>query len=131
MKAARHRGETLRLESGVTLLDDCYNSNPVAVEAAVLTLGMAGGRRRVASSGTCSSWVGGREMHRATGERIAAGVDVLVGGGPCRPLLDGARSASGPEASPTSKTRPPRRRGSRAWVPPATPSWGRAPWRAP
>jgi len=100
MKAAPHRGETLRLGSGVTLLDDCYNSNPVAVEAAVLTLGMAGGRRRVAVLGDMLELgPAAAEMHRATGERIAAGVDALVGVGPMSAhLLDGARSASGPTA---------------------------------
>ena len=37
---ARHRGEVVRLGEGVTLLDDCYNSNPAALEAAVTALGL-------------------------------------------------------------------------------------------
>jgi UDP-N-acetylmuramoyl-tripeptide--D-alanyl-D-alanine ligase len=83
MKPARHRGEVLRLAGGITLLDDCYNSNPVAVEAAVQTLGMAGGRRRVAVLGDMLE-LGpeAAELHRATGARVAATLDVLVGVGP-------------------------------------------------
>jgi len=83
MKAARHRGEVLRLEGGVTLLDDCYNSNPVAVEAAVATLGMAAGRRRVAVLGDMLELgPAAAEIHRATGEGVAEKLDALVGVGP-------------------------------------------------
>jgi len=83
MKAARHRGEVLRLAQGVTLLDDCYNSNPVAAEAAVATLGMAGGRRRVAVLGDMLE-LGptAAEIHRTTGGRVAEMLDVLVAVGP-------------------------------------------------
>ena len=41
IKAAKSRGQVVRLNRGVTLLDDCYNSNPAAVDAAVTALGMA------------------------------------------------------------------------------------------
>jgi UDP-N-acetylmuramoyl-tripeptide--D-alanyl-D-alanine ligase len=83
MRPARHRGEVSRLARGVTLLDDCYNSNPVAVEAAVATLGMAGARRRVAVLGDMLE-LGPQAaaLHRATGERIADRLDVLIGVGP-------------------------------------------------
>jgi UDP-N-acetylmuramoyl-tripeptide--D-alanyl-D-alanine ligase len=83
MKAARHRGELVRLAGGVTLLDDCYNSNPVAVEAAVATLAMAGGRRRVAVLGDMLELgPAAAEIHRATGDRIADDVDALLAVGP-------------------------------------------------
>jgi UDP-N-acetylmuramoyl-tripeptide--D-alanyl-D-alanine ligase len=98
MRPARHRGEVRRLRGDVTLLDDCYNSNPVAVEAAVATLGMAGGRRRVAVLGDMLE-LGptAPEIHRATGERIAGKLDVLVAVGPLAAhLLEGAWAASGP-----------------------------------
>jgi UDP-N-acetylmuramoyl-tripeptide--D-alanyl-D-alanine ligase len=92
VRPARHRGEVLRLRGGVTLLDDCYNSNPVAVEAAVATLAMAGGRRRVAVLGDMLE-LGPTavEVHRETGTRIGDRLDVLVAVGPLSThLLEGA-----------------------------------------
>ena len=51
LRPARHRGEVVRLGEGVTLLDDCYNSSPEALEAAVAALALVPGRRRVAVLG--------------------------------------------------------------------------------
>ena len=82
MKAARHRGELLRLGHGVMLLDDSYNSNPVAVCAAVVALGTAGGRRRVAFLGDMLELgPDAPAIHRRTGEAVAPGLDVVVGVG--------------------------------------------------
>jgi UDP-N-acetylmuramoyl-tripeptide--D-alanyl-D-alanine ligase len=95
LRPAAHRGEVVRLSEQVTLLDDSYNSNPVAAEAAVASLGMAGGRRRVAFLGDMLE-LGprGRDLHVETGRNIGARVDVLVGVGPLAPgLLEGAREA--------------------------------------
>jgi UDP-N-acetylmuramoyl-tripeptide--D-alanyl-D-alanine ligase len=92
---ARHRGEVLRLGDGVTLLDDCYNSNPAAVEAAVIALGMAARGRRVAFLGDMLE-LGptGPALHRATGERVAASLDVIVAVGALAPeFLAGANAA--------------------------------------
>lgn len=96
LQAARHRGEMVRLGGGVTLLDDCYNSNPVAVEAAVAALAMAGGRRRIAFLGDMLE-LGPRasELHRETGERIAAGVDVVIAVGPLSGHLADAVARAG------------------------------------
>jgi UDP-N-acetylmuramoyl-tripeptide--D-alanyl-D-alanine ligase len=79
LEAAPHRGQVLRLPGGITLVDDAYNSNPVAVEAAVGALAMAGGKRRVAFLGDMLE-LGptGPALHRQTGERIAGGLDVVV-----------------------------------------------------
>ena len=93
MKPAPHRGEVLRLGESVTVIDDAYNSNPSAVEAAVTSLGMAGGGRRVAFLGDMLE-LGptGHELHMETGRRIAGRIDVLVGVGPlAHALLEGAR----------------------------------------
>ncbi|HVD77796.1 MAG TPA: UDP-N-acetylmuramoyl-tripeptide--D-alanyl-D-alanine ligase, partial [Vicinamibacteria bacterium] len=69
MKPARHRGQVLALGQGVTLLDDCYNSNPAAVEAAVTALGMAAPGRRVAFLGDMLELgPAGPDLHRETGE---------------------------------------------------------------
>ena len=93
MKAASHRGQVLRLGQGVTLLDDCYNSNPAGLDAAVVALRMTPGRRRVAFLGDMLE-LGprGPELHREAGERLAGHVDLVVGvGALARELLGGAR----------------------------------------
>ena len=91
-----HRGEVLRLGQGVTLLDDCYNSNPAAVEAAVTALGMAARGRRVAFLGDMLE-LGptGPELHRETGERLGGRAGRAGGGGRRWPqgFLEGAREA--------------------------------------
>jgi UDP-N-acetylmuramoyl-tripeptide--D-alanyl-D-alanine ligase len=101
MTAGRHRGEVRRLGQGVTLLDDCYNSSPDALEAAVVALGMAPGRRRVAVLGDMLE-LGptGPALHRERGAALAHRVDVVVGVGPlAKEILEGARSAGLPAAS--------------------------------
>jgi UDP-N-acetylmuramoyl-tripeptide--D-alanyl-D-alanine ligase len=95
MKPARHRGQVLALAERITLLDDCYNSNPAAVEAAVTALGMAAPGRRVAFLGDMLE-LGptGPELHRQTGERIAPGLQALVASGPLAAhFVEGARGA--------------------------------------
>jgi UDP-N-acetylmuramoyl-tripeptide--D-alanyl-D-alanine ligase len=94
LKAASHRGEVLSLGQGITVLDDCYNSNPTAVEAAVTALGLAARGRRVAFLGDMLE-LGptGPELHRQTGEKVAGRLDFVVTVGPlARLLLEGARS---------------------------------------
>jgi UDP-N-acetylmuramoyl-tripeptide--D-alanyl-D-alanine ligase len=98
MTAARHRGEVLRLGRGVTVLDDCYNSNPAAVEAAVTALDMSARGRRVAILGDMLELgAGADELHRATGRTVAARLDALVAVGPLAArFLEGAREAGLP-----------------------------------
>jgi UDP-N-acetylmuramoyl-tripeptide--D-alanyl-D-alanine ligase len=95
MKAASHRGQVLRLGQGVTVLDDCYNSNPAAVEAAVAALDMAARGRRLAILGDMLE-LGprGEELHRETGRLVAKKLDRLAGVGPLGAhFLEGAREA--------------------------------------
>jgi UDP-N-acetylmuramoyl-tripeptide--D-alanyl-D-alanine ligase len=95
IQAASHRGEVVRLGEGITLLDDSYNSNPAAVEAAVQALDMSAKGRRVAFLGDMLE-LGptGEELHRQTGEKIAAKLDALVGAGPlAKGFVEGARRA--------------------------------------
>jgi UDP-N-acetylmuramoyl-tripeptide--D-alanyl-D-alanine ligase len=95
LKAASHRGEVVSLGQGITVLDDCYNSNPTAVEAAVTALGLAARGRRVAFLGDMLE-LGptGPDLHRETGEKVAGRLDVLVAVGPlAEGFLDGARRA--------------------------------------
>ncbi len=98
MKPARHRGEVLSLAQGVTLLDDSYNSNPAAVEAAVTALDLAPRGRRLAFLGDLLELgPGGDALHRETGRRVGTKLQGLVGVGPrAAGFLAGARDAGLP-----------------------------------
>jgi len=101
MTAARHRGEVRRLGEGITLLDDCYNSSPDALEAAVVALGMATGRRRVAVLGDMLE-LGpiGPALHRERGSALPGRVDVVAAVGTlAKELLEGARTGGLPATS--------------------------------
>jgi UDP-N-acetylmuramoyl-tripeptide--D-alanyl-D-alanine ligase len=95
LRAARHRGEVVSLRQGVTLLDDCYNSNPVAVEAAVTALGLSARGRRVAVLGDMRELgPSAAELHRRTGEVVGGKLDLLVAVGEhAEDFLAGARRA--------------------------------------
>jgi UDP-N-acetylmuramoyl-tripeptide--D-alanyl-D-alanine ligase len=100
-RPAPHRGEVRRLGEGVVLLDDCYNSSPEALEAAVVALALAPGQRRVAVLGDMLE-LGptGPMLHHAAGHSLAGRVDVVVSVGPlAREILEGARRAGIPAAS--------------------------------
>jgi UDP-N-acetylmuramoyl-tripeptide--D-alanyl-D-alanine ligase len=95
LKAARSRGQVVRLGRRVTLLDDSYNSNPFAVEAAVTALGMAAPGRRVVFLGDMLE-LGptGPDLHRETGAKTAGRADVVVGVGGLGALIaEGAKAA--------------------------------------
>jgi UDP-N-acetylmuramoyl-tripeptide--D-alanyl-D-alanine ligase len=95
LEAARSRGQVRRLGENVTLLDDSYNSNPAAVEAAVIALDMAAQGRRVVFLGDMLE-LGpkGPELHRETGAKLFGRADVVVGVGALgREFAEGARRA--------------------------------------
>jgi UDP-N-acetylmuramoyl-tripeptide--D-alanyl-D-alanine ligase len=79
------RGERLRLRDGVTVIDDCYNANPMSMRAALDDLAAtAGDGRRVAVLGDMLE-LGPRERayHAEIGAHAAdLGVEVLVAVGP-------------------------------------------------
>ncbi len=108
---------------GVVLLDDCYNSSPAALEAAVVTLGLLGGPRRVAVLGDML------ELGPSAGLRCTASAAAALRRPRRRRDRRGlaregdrdrarARPASRARRSTTSRTRPrprrPRRSSSRA-----------------
>lgn len=99
---ARHRGEVRRLGEGVVLLDDSYNSSPAALDAAVVALTLAPGRRRVAILGDMLELGdAGPALHREAGGALPGRVDAVVGVGPLsKELVAGAREA-GLEADAT------------------------------
>jgi len=101
LRPARHRGEVVRLGEGVTLLDDCYNSSPEALEAAVVALSLLPGRRRVAVLGDMLE-LGptGPALHRERGRALGGRVDLVLGVGPlAEGIVEGAREAGIPAGS--------------------------------
>jgi UDP-N-acetylmuramoyl-tripeptide--D-alanyl-D-alanine ligase len=91
----RHRGEVRRLDEGITLLDDSYNSSPHALEASVVALTLAPARRRVAVLGDMLELgATGPELHRESGRALAGRVDMVIGVGPLsKEIVAGAREA--------------------------------------
>lgn len=103
LRPAAHRGEIVRLASGVTIVDDSYNANPTATKQALDVLKAAAASRRIAVIGEMLE-LGDRsaELHAGVGRAAArAGVDLLlaVGGAPAKALADGAIAAGMPADS--------------------------------
>jgi UDP-N-acetylmuramoyl-tripeptide--D-alanyl-D-alanine ligase len=101
LKPARHRGEIRRLGDGVIVLDDCYNSSPTALEAAVVALGLVPGLRRIAVVGDMLELgAAGPGLHGEAGRTLAGRADVVVGIGPLsRELVLGAQAAGTPPSA--------------------------------
>jgi UDP-N-acetylmuramoyl-tripeptide--D-alanyl-D-alanine ligase len=102
LQPAPHRGEIVRLASGVTVIDDSYNANPTATQRALDVLASGQDSRRIAVIGEMLE-LGARseELHEGVGRAVAnARVDVLlaVGGPPARALADAAVAAGMPAA---------------------------------
>jgi UDP-N-acetylmuramoyl-tripeptide--D-alanyl-D-alanine ligase len=75
-----YRGELVELEGGVTVVNDCYNANPMSMRAALDHLAGTSAERRLAILGTMAELGPDSERyHREIGEHAAAlGIDVLV-----------------------------------------------------
>ena len=77
---ADKRGQVLQLDN-ITVINDCYNSNPKALEAMVDALASMKATRRIVVAGEMLE-LGptAEEMHRAAGRHIAEKkIDVLIG----------------------------------------------------
>jgi UDP-N-acetylmuramoyl-tripeptide--D-alanyl-D-alanine ligase len=77
---ADKRGQVLQL-GNITVINDCYNSNPKALEAMVDALSAMPAKRRIVVAGEMLE-LGptGEELHRQCGRHIAEkSIDVLVG----------------------------------------------------
>jgi UDP-N-acetylmuramoyl-tripeptide--D-alanyl-D-alanine ligase len=75
-----YRGEVVELEGGVTVVNDCYNANPMSMRAALDHLAGSPAERRLAILGTMAELgPDSSRFHREIGEHAAAlGIDVLV-----------------------------------------------------
>jgi len=89
------RGQVLHL-GNITVINDCYNSNPKALDAMVDALAtMRAGRRIVVAGEMLELGPSAAEMHRAAGVHVAEKkIDLLVGvRGLAQAMVDGAREA--------------------------------------
>jgi UDP-N-acetylmuramoyl-tripeptide--D-alanyl-D-alanine ligase len=74
------RGEVVQLDGGVTVVNDCYNANPMSMRAALEHLASTEAERRVAVLGTMAELGPDSErFHHQIGELAdAIGIDVLI-----------------------------------------------------
>ena len=92
---ADKRGQVLQV-GNITVINDCYNSNPKALESMVDALAAMAAKRRIVVAGEMLELgPAGEEMHRQAGQHIAERkIDVLVGvRGLARMMVEGARKA--------------------------------------
>lgn len=93
--AQPHRMKPLKHSSGAWIIDDTYNSNPLAAKRALDTLARIAAKRRIAVLGTMKE-LGEyeEEGHREVGEYAGkVGIDEVIGlGGPTRALLEAAHA---------------------------------------
>ena len=95
LAAADKRGQVLQL-GNITVINDCYNSNPKALHAMVDALStMAGNRRIVVAGEMLELGPAGEEMHRRAGQHIGEKeIDVLLGvRGLAQAMVDAAKQA--------------------------------------
>jgi UDP-N-acetylmuramoyl-tripeptide--D-alanyl-D-alanine ligase len=89
------RGEILELR-GATVINDCYNSNPEALQAMTRTLaGMTASRRILVAGEMLELGPQGAELHAACGRAAAAaGIEQVIGvRGLARYIVEAARAA--------------------------------------
>ncbi len=91
---AEKRGQVLQV-GNITVINDCYNSNPKALGAMVDALATMAAKRRIVVAGEMLELgPAGEDMHRRAGEHIAEKkIEVLVGvRGLAQAMVEGARS---------------------------------------
>src|SRR5229473_3535619 len=93
--SADKRGQVLQV-GNITVINDCYNSNPTALNAMVDALAAMPAQRRIVIAGEMLELgPAGEEMHRAAGKHVAGKrIDVLVGvRGLAQAMVNGASQA--------------------------------------
>jgi UDP-N-acetylmuramoyl-tripeptide--D-alanyl-D-alanine ligase len=97
-----HRGERIRLRDGIVIIDETYNSNPVALDFVLESFAKEEATRRVAVLGDMLE-LGDRAetLHRKSGRKAArSSLDLLIGVGPLgRLIVEEARRDGMAEAS--------------------------------
>jgi UDP-N-acetylmuramoyl-tripeptide--D-alanyl-D-alanine ligase len=95
LRPADKRGEVLQV-GNITVVNDCYNSNPKALDAMVDALVAMPAKRRIVVAGEMLELgPAGEEMHRASGRHMAEKkIDVLLGvRGHAQQMVDAAKQA--------------------------------------
>lgn len=95
LSAGDKRGEILNI-GGATIINDCYNSNPKALDSIVRALAEIPAQRRIVVAGEMLELGPAAEaMHRDAGKHMAkVGVDVLLGvRGLAQAIVEGAKQA--------------------------------------
>jgi UDP-N-acetylmuramoyl-tripeptide--D-alanyl-D-alanine ligase len=98
LEAADKRGQVVEI-AGATVLNDCYNSNPKALDAMVDALAKMPAQRRIVVAGEMLELgKDGEKLHRESGKHIAGKADILLGvRGLAKAIVESA-SAAGVEA---------------------------------
>ena len=95
LSPADKRGQVVRI-GNITVINDCYNSNPKALAAMVDALAAMPAKRRIVVAGEMLE-LGpqGAQMHAESGQHIAEkGIDFLIGvRGLAQPMVDAGRKA--------------------------------------
>jgi UDP-N-acetylmuramoyl-tripeptide--D-alanyl-D-alanine ligase len=95
LSAGDKRGEILSY-AGATIINDCYNSNPKALDSMVRSLAQMPAQRRIVVAGEMLELGPAAEaMHRESGRHITScGIDVLLGvRGLAKAMVEGASAA--------------------------------------
>lgn len=100
LTALAMRGELVRFEPGFAVINDCYNSNPLALASMIETLWSTPGfRRRILVAGEMKELgPSSAALHRRAGEQAArAGIDIVIGVvGDAREIVAGAEASGMP-----------------------------------
>jgi UDP-N-acetylmuramoyl-tripeptide--D-alanyl-D-alanine ligase len=89
------RGQVVQLDN-ITVINDCYNSNPKALQAMVDALATMPAKRRIVVAGEMLELgPAGEEMHRCAGKHVAdKKIDVLMGvRGLAQAMVEAAKAA--------------------------------------
>ena len=95
MNPGDKRGEVIRY-AGATIINDCYNSNPKALESMVRSLAQVKARRHIVVAGEMLELgPAGETLHRDCGRHMGhQGIDKLLGvRGLAQAMVEGAREA--------------------------------------
>jgi UDP-N-acetylmuramoyl-tripeptide--D-alanyl-D-alanine ligase len=95
LKPADKRGQVVQV-GNITVINDCYNSNPKALHAMIDALAAMKARRRILVAGEMLELgPAGEEMHRAAGKHAAEKkIDVLLGvRGLAQAMIEGAKQS--------------------------------------
>jgi UDP-N-acetylmuramoyl-tripeptide--D-alanyl-D-alanine ligase len=95
LKPADKRGQVLQV-GNITVINDCYNSNPKALEAMLDALAAMPAKRRIVVAGEMLELgTAGEDLHRKAGQHVAEKkIDVLLGvRGLAQAMVDGAKQA--------------------------------------